>query len=390
VKVLRIIIVLVLIAAQISFVLGQQAKVADTIDPFNFQGDCQLDLAKLTTDEKTALPYVQEYAKDYKISPALIMAIMDHESIFNAGAIGDGGLAIGYMQLHWDAAYDAGYRSSRGEAKNLAREDWSTDGKNPGTNIKTGCLYLKLCYEKCSNSNVYAGDTLKNTILSYNKGWPHGPDKDNEDIYVNPIISKYNYYKQLITNYAAIAGASVGTQGTIEGLDAQTWNNKGNAFNTQGKYDEAIQCFDKAIELDPKYADAWIGKAMNLGNLGRYDEALQASERAIESNPNLASTWYEKGEILSERLGKYDEAIECFDKMIELNPNDAVAWMMKGENLDKLDKYDEAIQCWNKAIELNPQEPTLWWDKGEALKALGETTDAEVAFAKARELWHSG
>ncbi|MCJ7443109.1 MAG: transglycosylase SLT domain-containing protein [Methanotrichaceae archaeon] len=206
---LRIIIVL-LMTAQISPQIGQQVSGTD-IDPFNFKGEYQLDSTKLTPNEKTALPYAQKMGESYGISPALIMAIISHESTFNANAVGDGGLAIGYMQLHWDAAYDAGDRSSRGNSKELAQQDWPTNGKNPDLNIQCGCGYLNLCHKKCSNSAIYAGDALENTLSAYNKGWPHGPDRDNEYTYVNPIIDKYNKYKQFILNPpAAVAGASMG------------------------------------------------------------------------------------------------------------------------------------------------------------------------------------
>lgn len=188
-----------LFVVQISLVLGQNvASTAFIEDPFGYQNEYKLDPTKLTADENSALPYVQECAKSYGISPALIMAIINHESTFNSNAVGDGGLAIGYMQLHWDAAYDAGYRSSRGETKDLAKEDWPTDGLDPDANVRYGCEYLGICHRKCSNSDVYAGDTLKNTLSSYNQGWPHGPDKVNEDTYVNPIISSYDNYKEKI------------------------------------------------------------------------------------------------------------------------------------------------------------------------------------------------
>lgn len=41
---------------------------------------------------------------------------------------------------------------------------------------------------------------------------------------------------------------------------ADEWNDKGIALGYQGKYDDAIAAFDKAIEIDPKHANAWIIK----------------------------------------------------------------------------------------------------------------------------------
>lgn len=194
-------IILILFIGQISLTFCQNAASTAFIeDPFNYQGEYKLDPNQLTIAEKTALPYVQEYSKSYGISPALIMAIINRESSYNSNDIGDSGLAIGYMQLHWDAAYDAGYRSSRGTSTDFTEEDWPTDGLDPNTNIRYGCEYLEICYSEYRNSDVY-GDALKNTLSSYNRGRTQGPDLSNEDTYVNPIIDKYENYKYKIMYY---------------------------------------------------------------------------------------------------------------------------------------------------------------------------------------------
>ncbi|MGB9371688.1 MAG: tetratricopeptide repeat protein [Halobacteriota archaeon] len=39
--------------------------------------------------------------------------------------------------------------------------------------------------------------------------------------------------------------------------------------------EEALQCLDKALELDPRYAKAWALKGATLGMLNRYEEAIQ-------------------------------------------------------------------------------------------------------------------
>ncbi len=170
-------------------------------EPFDYQGEYVIAESKLNNEEKNALPYVQKYAEEEDVSPALLMAIIKQESDFYPDAIGDAGLAIGYMQLHWDAAYDAGYRSKRDtfesyseESKSLAMQDWPTDGLDPDANVKYGCNYLKICYEKYKDSLIY-NTPLENAISAYQLGWPHGPDKSNETSYVNTVLGHYEYYE---------------------------------------------------------------------------------------------------------------------------------------------------------------------------------------------------
>jgi len=55
------------------------------------------------------------------------------------------------------------------------------------------------------------------------------------------------------------------------------------------KYEEAIQCYDKAIELDPNYADAWNNKGLAFDSLDKHEEALKLYEKAIELDPNYDS-----------------------------------------------------------------------------------------------------
>ncbi|MEK7518207.1 MAG: tetratricopeptide repeat protein, partial [Patescibacteria group bacterium] len=52
------------------------------------------------------------------------------------------------------------------------------------------------------------------------------------------------------------------------------------------KYQEAIACFDRAIEIDPRYADAWYMKGLALGPLGKYQEAIEAFENVIKFAPS--------------------------------------------------------------------------------------------------------
>ncbi len=51
----------------------------------------------------------------------------------------------------------------------------------------------------------------------------------------------------------------------------------------QGKYDEAIKTFDKAIELNPEDADAWYNKGLVLYHQGKYDEAIEANTTELLS-----------------------------------------------------------------------------------------------------------
>jgi Flp pilus assembly protein TadD len=60
------------------------------------------------------------------------------------------------------------------------------------------------------------------------------------------------------------------------------WSNKGVALFSQGKYDEAIKCYNEAIRLDPNDAAAWYNKGVALDALGKTTEANAAFTEAKE------------------------------------------------------------------------------------------------------------
>ena len=60
---------------------------------------------------------------------------------------------------------------------------------------------------------------------------------------------------------------------------ADAWHNKGAVLINLARYEEAIACFERAIELKPDYADAWHNKGVALEALGWQKEAHAAYER---------------------------------------------------------------------------------------------------------------
>ncbi len=175
----------------------------------------------------------------------------------------------------------------------------------------------------------------------------------------------------------------------IDPYNADAWMSKAGALNCLGRYQDALDAVDKVIELDPNNAHAWTLKGALLNDLGRCQEALDALEKAIELNPDNLDAWFHKGGALG-CLGKDQEAtamaqevIDMCDKLIAVNPNDIGAWHYKGSELNALGKNEEALVALNKALELDPTNPHTWCVKGNALFALGRYQEAVDAYDKA-------
>jgi len=134
-------------------------------------------------------------------------------------------------------------------------------------------------------------------------------------------------------------------------LSAMDYYNEGVSLYDQGRYDEAIIKFERAIEIDPTNKEAWLYKGLSLDDLGRYPEALICYDKAIALDPYYVIPWYNKGIILGNQ-GHYSDSIICFDRVISIDPNDGGAWYNKGIALELLGRDAEAQVCYNKAKEL--------------------------------------
>jgi len=68
---------------------------------------------------------------------------------------------------------------------------------------------------------------------------------------------------------------------------AEEWNEKGISFGKAGEYEKAIECFDKAIGLNPNYAWAYNNRGLTYQYLDQYERAIEDNNKAIELNPNF-------------------------------------------------------------------------------------------------------
>jgi hypothetical protein len=109
---------------------------------------------------------------------------------------------------------------------------------------------------------------------------------------------------------------------------ARPWNAKGYSLSAEGRYREALDAYEKAIELEPGFAYAWNGKGYMLGAEGQYPEALAAYRRAIELDPRFAYPWNGIGSALT-AMGQPREALDAYNKAIDLDPIFAVPWFGK-------------------------------------------------------------
>lgn len=146
-------------------------------------------------------------------------------------------------------------------------------------------------------------------------------------------------------------------------FEAVEWYKKGSAHIDTDEYEQAIECFKRAIEIDPSYAAPWGGMAMAYGMLQRYDEAEKACRRGIEIDPNDLASWVNLGQVYN-ILGKPEQSMECSQKAIDIDPTVATPWNNLGAAYYRMGNYAKAEECYKKATQLNPNSYHAWNNLG--------------------------
>ena len=135
--------------------------------------------------------------------------------------------------------------------------------------------------------------------------------------------------------------------------DPHDLTTKANAFYELNRYEEALECFDNIIKMNPGDHNILERRACVLDRLDRKEDALLCFKNVLELNPESVCAWYGIATILSE-VENYDAALECYNKAVQLEPRYEEAWYRVGELLRILDEIEKANQCFSWILEINP------------------------------------
>ena len=188
------------------------------------------------------------------------------------------------------------------------------------------------------------------------------------------IFFKQNLLNQAVENYNKAI--------KINPNYAQAYNNLGAAFHKRNKISDAINSFKKATSLKPNFAEPFN----NLGNimfeLGNFEEALSYFERTIEIKHDFEIIFANLGKTNLE-LGKKKEALDNFKKALKLKQDSPEIYNNIGVVYSALSRFDESLLSFKKAIELKPNHEKAYNNLGNLLNSLGRHDESSRAYHKA-------
>jgi tetratricopeptide (TPR) repeat protein len=168
---------------------------------------------------------------------------------------------------------------------------------------------------------------------------------------------------------------------TLRDLDrlAEESYKKARVFFQMGRYEEALAAYGEADEAWKKMAELLLERGkedsgkeflekvletrsccgMSLYKLGRYEEALEIVDSALEVKPDSPTEWSNRGFVLS-ALGRNEKALEAFEKALSLDPASPKILTSKGIVYFRMGLPEKALETFDKALAAEPKQASDW------------------------------
>ena len=142
-----------------------------------------------------------------------------------------------------------------------------------------------------------------------------------------------------------------------------------------GRYTEAAESFQKAIEVDPKKAHAIVNLGSTLAQLNKPGEAIVKFKAALEIAPDNLAANFDLG-MMYINSGKYEEAIKHLQVVVKKDPKDSQAHLILADVFKKEQRFEKAIEHYKTALSLDPGLIWGWVDLSSALSSTGQHAEA--------------
>jgi tetratricopeptide (TPR) repeat protein len=151
----------------------------------------------------------------------------------------------------------------------------------------------------------------------------------------------------------------------------------GGVINDQGDFDAAINSYKVAIKLKPDYAEAYIDMGNALNDQGNLEASIDIYKRAIKIKPNYAEAYYNMGLVLYSK-GNLDSAIDSYKQALQIKPDNAEAYIDMGNAFKAKDDLQAAADSYRQALKIKP-------DFAQALSNLAQVLKLNLQYKEAKK-----
>ncbi|MDA3819425.1 MAG: tetratricopeptide repeat protein [Candidatus Delongbacteria bacterium] len=153
----------------------------------------------------------------------------------------------------------------------------------------------------------------------------------------------------------------------------------GEAVNTP---DEIIQACKELDQVKPGIPEVYRVLGLMYGRYKQdYNTALKYYNKALEINPDYADVWKDLGVVYGQ-TGNFEKALECFNKVHQIKPKDEQAILNLGITYQNMGEIQKSIPYFKQVLDKNPEHIQALYFIGNAYKQLGNISKANEYFKR--------
>ena len=191
---------------------------------------------------------------------------------------------------------------------------------------------------------------------------------------------------QLIRFYKAATLQAINQLGNLNPDSNYMHMLKGQSYEEEGKYAEAIANFRAVIKKTPSFPGVHFALGETYWKKVDYKNAEPQLHLALKEDPNQTMANYYLGDILmkSQRIA---EAIPHFQTTVAGDPKFIMGYIQLGKCYEAESKFQDALKYWLEAEKLNPQDKMTHYELGQIYLRLKQPDKARPEMALFQELY---
>ena len=171
----------------------------------------------------------------------------------------------------------------------------------------------------------------------------------------------------------------------LDANDAEPCCNLAEAYRSIHRYEDAVASARQAIARAPQFAVGYTNLGVALNYLGKHEEAEQVLRQALAINSSDANTYNALGISFQSRRYR-DEALQCYQYSLQIQQNAPGTLNNYATLLQEMNRHEEAVEAYRQVIQLNPNASETYSNLCNALRALERNDEAVAAGRRAVEL----
>jgi tetratricopeptide (TPR) repeat protein len=156
----------------------------------------------------------------------------------------------------------------------------------------------------------------------------------------------------------------------------------GNIALNADQFEEAKDDYEFVVRVQPGTQSAYRGLGLLALKQGRTDEAITNFKKALSINGHDPDVWVYLWNALTQKE-RHQEALEAAKTAVQMDPDSPLLWNLLGSSYGYLGKPKEAIQAFQKALQLDSDNPDFLLNLGDTYLVSGQKVEAASTYREA-------